>query len=88
VGSRAGLDEVEKRRNPIIPPPRRELNPCCPFRSLVTILTELPQLLQCKMYFNVIPPVTPRISASILTKFHTSCMSVLCPAYLIFIHVS
>jgi len=42
VGPRAGLDAVVKR---IIPSPYRELNPCRPVYSLVTVLTELPLLL-------------------------------------------
>jgi hypothetical protein len=41
VGTRAGLDAVTRRNHPIL---RRESNPCCPSRSLVTILTELSRI--------------------------------------------
>jgi hypothetical protein len=42
VGSRAGMDTMTKRKKSHHCP-RRELNPSRPARSLVTILTELPQ---------------------------------------------
>jgi hypothetical protein len=42
VGPRAGLDTMEKRKNPC---PCQESNPGCPACSLVAIPTELSQLL-------------------------------------------
>jgi hypothetical protein len=43
VGPRTGLDAVARRKNPR---PCREPNPGRPTHSLVTVLTELPQLIR------------------------------------------
>jgi len=49
VVPRAGLDVEEKRKN-FLPCPYLESNPGIPGRNLVTILTELSQLLQTYPY--------------------------------------
>jgi hypothetical protein len=46
VSPRAGLDAVERSKNPS---PCREPKPCCAARSLLTILTEIPRHTIMKM---------------------------------------
>jgi hypothetical protein len=51
VGLRAGLNRVAKIKNNISPPPRGELNPGRPARSLVSILTKLSRILQTVLVY-------------------------------------
>jgi hypothetical protein len=70
VGTRAGLDAVEKRKIPSPPPAGIEPpNPDCLSRSSVAIPTELPRLLipvRCFNYFVIykIPSFNRSISAN------------------------
>jgi hypothetical protein len=49
MGPRASLDMVVKRKNLC---PFLESNPCCPYCSLVTILTELFELQTCSQHMK------------------------------------